>query len=269
MVIDKFDDNSLQAVCDVLGDTGGGLTGTEINKLLTQLNINDVEPGITKRHRLFAALKNKQKIDKCGNNVIAFIQVAMAPIRYAQNKDTFLWRKNELNVALAFLGYELSDDGKIKHIKRASTISQAEGRANKLRQILLARNVHPDILKFCIAELLQDNYFHAVFEATKSVADKIRNKAGLTGDGSEIVDRAFGGNAPILAINSLQLETERSEQKGFTNLIKGVFGLFRNVTAHAPKIQWKIEEHDALDLLVMLSYIHRKLDNAVETGFNR
>lgn len=269
MVLGKFDDNSLQAICDVLGDTEGGLTGTEIHTLLNQSNVKDVEPGMTKRHRLFLALKTKQDKDRCGNNVIAFIQRVMSPIRYTRNTSIFNKRKDELNIALVLLGYELGDDGKMKPVKQVSTLSQAEKKASKLKQILSDRNVHPDILKFCKAELLQDNYFHAVFEATKSVADKIRIKAGLTGDGAEIVDQAFGGNTPILAINSLRIETERSEQKGFTNLIKGVFGLFRNVTAHAPKIHWKIEEHDALDLLVMLSYIHRKLDNAIETGFNR
>ena len=32
-------------------------------------------------------------------------------------------------------------------------------------------------------------------------------------------------------------------------LLKGMFGTFRNVTAHAPKIAWPIDEQDALDLL--------------------
>ena len=48
------------------------------------------------------------------------------------------------------------------------------------------------------------------------------------------------------------------------NLLKGVFGTFRNTTAHAPKITWEINELDALDILSMISLIHRKLDKAVE-----
>jgi hypothetical protein len=38
---------------------------------------------------------------------------------------------------------------------------------------LQERQVHGDVLLFCRAELLQDNYFHAVFEATKSVAGRL------------------------------------------------------------------------------------------------
>ena len=65
-------------------------------------------------------------------------------------------------------------------------------------------------------------------------------------------------------MNSLQNESEQSEQKGFMNLLKGLFGTFRNTTAHAPKITWRIEEQDALDILSMVSLVHRRLDNAVE-----
>ena len=48
------------------------------------------------------------------------------------------------------------------------------------------------------------------------------------------------------------------------NLLKGVFGTFRNTTAHVPKVTWEINEQDALDILSMISLIHRKLDKAVE-----
>ncbi len=53
------------------------------------------------------------------------------------------------------------------------------------------RGVHPDVLAFCRAELLADNYFHAVQEAVKSVGDKVRNKTGLTDDGGVLVDARF------------------------------------------------------------------------------
>ena len=69
----------------------------------------------------------------------------------------------------------------------------------------------------------------------------------------------------MLAINSLRTETEKSEQKGFANLLKGMFGTFRNVTGHAPRISWPIDEQDALDLLSIVSYLHRRLDSAART----
>ena len=71
---------------------------------------------------------------------------------------------------------------------------------------------------------------------------------------------SFGLNDPLLAINSLRTDTEKSEQKGFASLLRGMFGTFRNVTGHAPKIMWPISEEDALDLLSLVSYLHRRLD---------
>lgn len=71
---------------------------------------------------------------------------------------------------------------------------------------------------------------------------------------------------PFLAFNSLRTDTEKSEQSGLTNLFVGMFGAFRNVTAHGPKISWNMTEQDALDLLTLVSLLHRRLDNAVPTG---
>jgi hypothetical protein len=43
----------------------------------------------------------------------------------------------------------------------ARTLTEAEQRADRL-QNELRRQVHADVLKFCRAELLQENSFHAV-----------------------------------------------------------------------------------------------------------
>ena len=45
-------------------------------------------------------------------------------------------------------------------------------------------------------------------------------------------------------------------------MLVGLFGAVRNPTAHAPKIYWSMTEQDALDILALVSFIHRKLDNA-------
>jgi uncharacterized protein (TIGR02391 family) len=89
------------------------------------------------------------------------------------------------------------------------------------------------------------------------LAIKIRDRTDLPTDGAELVDRAFGGELPLLAINSRQTESERSEQRGFANLLKGTFDTFRNPTAHAARIAWPLTEQDAVDLLSLVSYLHR------------
>ena len=138
-----------------------------------------------------------------------------------------------------------------------------------LHKNLVERKVHSDVLRYCRAELVEDDYFHAVFEATKSVAEKLREKAGLDSDGSTLVDDALGigkAGTPRLAFNSLRTESERSEHKGLMNLIKGVFGAFRNTSAHAPRIHWQVTQQDALDILTTISLIHRRFDSAARTN---
>jgi uncharacterized protein (TIGR02391 family) len=167
--------------------------------------------------------------------------------------------RDNLNRALAFAGLAVDASGALISVNEAKTLTEARQRANELRADLLARNVHSDVVAFCREELLADNYFHAVLEATKSIADKIRSRTGLTDDGASLVDRALGGEIPMLAINSLQTKSEQDEQKGFVNLVKGIFGMFRNPAAHAPKVHWAMQKSDAEDLLSLASLVHRKL----------
>lgn len=263
--IDKLDLSIVESICKVLGDTEKGFTGTEIAKLLHESGIEDIDSANTKWKRLNSALANKQQVDACANNLLAFIQNSLNPARHYNNLEWFNEIRYEINQVLSFAGLHFGEDGKISTVSKSTTISEAKARASKLKENLVSRKVHPDVLRYCKEELVVDNYFHAVFEATKSVAEKVRSKTGLTTDGAALVDEAFSfKSVPHLALNSLQTESERSEQKGFMNLLKGLFGTFRNTTAHAPKIMWSIEEEDALDILSLVSLVHRRLDKAIE-----
>lgn len=266
--IPTLQEPTLQALCDVLGATDTGLSGSQIGRYLGECRIADPLPSTTKRHRLFQALREKQVQDGCANNVLHFITHAMSPVRYVENRDHFENERGKINAVLAFCGLSLTETGQLSQVQAVHTLNEAARRAGVLRRALAERRVHPDVITFCRAELLVDDYFHAVFEATKSVADKLRNKASLTADGSKLVDEALGigkEGHPRLAFNSLSTESERSEHLGLMNLIKGVFGAFRNTTAHVPRIHWSISEQDALDVLTTLSLIHRRLDGAVRT----
>ena len=161
----------------------------------------------------------------------------MKPTRYRGEQDQFETMRHNLNGALSFCGLSVQEDGEFASVRRAKTLTEAEQRADALRASLKRRDVHTDVLKFCKAELLTDNFFHAVLEATKSVAEKMREKTSLTDDGATLADRALGGPLPMIAINSLQTESEKSEQRGFLNLVKGVFGMFRNPVAHESLLQ--------------------------------
>lgn len=73
---------------------------------------------------------------------------------------------------------------------------------------------------------------------------------------------SFVGEADADHQRGLRTISETSEQKGFVNLLKGTHGTFRNPTAHAPRKDWEMKKDDAEDLLSLLSFIHRRIDNA-------
>lgn len=260
MTIPSIAETVIRQVANVLE---GAATHRELTALFTECHIAE-QGGNPKWERIMLALVTRQNQDRCANNVGAFIQSVMNPVRFVGQSTRFEELRHRLNEVVSFVGLEIGIDGKLRVAAVARTLSEAAQRAGRLRQLLQQRQVHADVLAFCREELLRDNYFHAVFEATKSVADKIRRRSGLLSDGAELVDEVFSLKNPILVINSLRTETEQSEHKGFANLLRGVFGTFRNVTAHAPKIHWAIEEQDALDLMTMASYLHRRLDKAIK-----
>src|SRR5438309_10049939 len=111
--IPKINETRLQAICDVVGDTFAGLTGTEIGQLLARCRIPDPELMITKRKRLFEALRTKQERDHCANNVLTFVQTALDPVRFVGNRAGFDAFRSRLNEALAFSGYHLGEDGRL------------------------------------------------------------------------------------------------------------------------------------------------------------
>jgi uncharacterized protein (TIGR02391 family) len=257
-----FTQAQLEAIAGALGDTSDGLTGSEIAHLLATCSVVDVDPTLTKRRRLYNAFAQEQNQRKDRTRILGFIRHSMKPERFVQFPERFEPLRSHLNQALAFAGLAVDASGTLGAVEQARTLSEAQRRAQELRADLTTRGVHPDVLRFCREELLADNYFHAVLEAVKSVADKLRVRTGLTDDGAPLVDRALTGDLPMLAINPLKTASEKSEQKGFANLLRGTFGMFRNTTAHEARINWPMTKDDAEDLLSLVSLIHRRLDAA-------
>jgi len=258
-----FSAAQLETLCQTLADTNEGLTGSEIERLLRDGGVDDVDPTNTKWKRLYNALVHRQNREGSARCVLSFIKAALDPARYLGRGAMFEARRTSVNGVLALYGLEFRTDSKFYVVDRAQSLSEAEDRAHRLRGAMSARGVHPDVLASCRAELVQNNAFHAVLEASKSVGAKLRQRASLTSDGAALVDESLSGDAPRLRINKFRDDSDKSEQKGFANLVKGLFGAFRNPTAHAPRVEWVMSEEDALDLFSLASYIHRRLDAAV------
>ncbi|CAB3788351.1 hypothetical protein LMG28688_02671 [Paraburkholderia caffeinitolerans] len=79
-----------------------------------------------------------------------------------------------------------------------------------------------------------ENYSHAVLEATYFISSLLRERAGVDGDGSALIGQALGGESPKLRLNALQTESDRNVQKGYEQILRGIYIGIRNPRSHEP-----------------------------------
>lgn len=253
-----FTQGQLEHLARLLGEE---VTGSILSLLMEQAHLKDQKELSTKWKRIYNGFVIFQNEKKCSNQIMNFIKLIIDPSRYIGKSKEYNILLCGLNQILSFVGYEAKEDGKIYPCYQAKTLTDAEKKAHSLKKKLEQQNIHPQILKYCKAELLSNNYFHAVFEANKGLFDRIREYSGLHSDGNRLIEESFSNN-PILIINNFISSSEKNEHHGFANILKGLCGMFRNTEAHEPKIYWDIEEQDAIEILGMISYCHRRLDRA-------
>ena len=280
--VPPLDDVVLRRICDVLAATDGGLSNKEIDTLLRGSGISDPTPRtagagtvvmVSKRDRLHAALAGVQQQTRASNLVVRFIRAAMHPARYDADPALLAERRERINVALSFDALELREDNKMQRVAAAKTLSEAQRRARKLQSVLKDRGAHFRLLTACVDEIADDNFFHAVLEAAKSLAEEIRQRTGSHLDGVLLVQETLqitkNNPVPLLALSALTTSTEQSRQQGLDAGVRAIFSAARNPTAHEPKTLSTMSEQDAVDLLTQMSYLHRRLDECTYTGHLR
>ncbi|WP_239591359.1 TIGR02391 family protein [Mycolicibacterium tusciae] len=249
----------------MLADTQDGLTGSQIGQLLSRLQMEDPGVGLTKWRRLEEAFVRRQNRDGHPQRIITFIQHAMEPANYVNSPELFTMRQDQLDEVLTFVGLRIDKKGIVRPGARSSTLDEASRNATSLRAELRRRDTHDEVLRYCTVELLKKNNFHASLEATKSVFERVRQMSSVSGDGATLIDAVLApgkSGVPIIAINDLASQTDRDEQTGFVNLIKGLAGMFRNPVAHDPRALRTVTDTQLLELVTALSMVHHRLDAA-------
>ena len=270
----KYSRARLHSFARALGDTTDGLTGFEIERLLKDCQIKDTVPNIAKWQRLFYAFTKHS--DKTGDDsaITKFIEKAMDTNHYFYGQPRYEKMREHLDRVLLLEGNTIGKGGKIIPTKVARLLKDGQVLRNRQERVLACRarleslGIHHHVLEFCAAELAEENYFHAMLEAIKSISYKLRKLAKLAngGDGKNLIERALSNKSdhPLqIKINALKTESDESEQGGFMCLIEGIFRMFRNRIAHDARIKSEKVEKDDLEALLMLaSLIHRRLDKA-------
>lgn len=275
MINKEMSQQQLKALSDALAnsDPQCGLTESEIRLKLGQCSIvildkgnrnngYTYQKGLNKREWLYNCFANEINTKKSFSNIYRFIENSLDPVNFTseekRSKYQFLFQ--ETNKVLLLNGLEIQDNGKIIETIKAETLDDVDIRIKSLEQKLSDRNIHEEVKKYCIKDYLRKDYFDAVFEAAKGVAQRVRDITGLSSDGGTLFQNAFSKKDPYLYFNLLKNESEISEFTGLKELLESIFHLVRNPQAHTPKINWRIEEEKALDILTLISLAHKYLD---------
>lgn len=272
-LLKELNEQQLKAICSVLADTHDGLTKKEITNLLLQSKIELVDDGyssngyvykvgFSKRDWLYNCFVNEINKRQSFENIFLFMERAMEPVSYTneKNREKYEFLFEELNKVLLLSGLSITKEGKLVPAEKAKTLDEVDRRVNSLKKHLYNRAIHPEVSKYCIKDYLRKDYQDAVFEAAKGLAERVRIITGLTTDGGTLFQKAFAKNDPYIFFNGLNTVSETSEFIGLKELLEAIFHLVRNPAAHTPKVNWKVDETKALDVLTVISFAHKYLD---------
>jgi uncharacterized protein (TIGR02391 family) len=97
-----------------------------------------------------------------------------------------------------------------------------------------------------------ENFSHAILEATYFISNVLRERAGVDGDGATLVGQALGGEVPKLKLTPMQTESERNVQRGFEQILRGIYVGIRNPRSH----EQTIDDRETADAIIhFLGYI--------------
>ena len=265
--IKPFSGPALESLSRLMGDLGDWSTGSQISLSFSRVKLSEVLPSnATKWRRLYAAFSRSQERTGYPHEILHFIKdfVSKDRFTYHGGAEDFNAARQGINRILAMNGLEYRADGEFHRIEQPSTLTEAERRFNALQGKLSSRSIHPEVMKYCRVELLDQNYYHAAFEACKGLCQRIRDVSGSQLDGVELIQSVFRNREnrpyPLILFNAFMSETEKNYHNGLADMMQGVMRVFRNPAAHTPKVMWEDDENTAADWLTLISRLHFILD---------
>ncbi len=268
-----LDQQKIKAICDIVAHTSQGLTKSQLTTLLGQCRICVVDDGssrsqlgytigLNKREWLYNCLVTEINKSHSFCKIISFLQTALNPALYTSidSRQKYRYLVEETNKVLLFAGLSIDQSGQLVEVSQAQTLTEVDQRVNHLKKALYDRAIHSEVQKYCVEDYLRADYYDAVLEATKGLAERVRQISGLTTDGGTLFQTAFSKNDPYIFFNAMKTDSERSEYTGLKELLEAIFHLVRNPAAHTPKVNWKTDETKALDILTLISFAHKYLD---------
>jgi len=123
--------------------------------------------------------------------------------------------------------------------------------------------LHPEVRRISEGLYKKGEYLSAVFEAWKLLEDYMRSRLHVEAYGNRLLDYAFPKeNKRIRFVSNLDTLFEKNEQEGLELILRGILKAIRNPKSHRPKNKLDIDAYEALDQLVIISYLFKRLEKA-------
>lgn len=99
----------------------------------------------------------------------------------------------------------------------------------------------------------------AIFESAKALEVHVKKKVGSNASGDDLMNLVFNADNPIIRINELVTDTDKSEQRGLMYLMKGVVAFIRNPKGH--EVVFQEDKDRTFEYLCLLSVLAKVIDD--------
>lgn len=149
-----------------------------------------------------------------------------------------------------------------RDIPQAEVIAENHARAKGETPAKLGfeKMLHPLIAK-CSLQLYTDGHYReSVINSIVAIFDLIRERTGLAQDGAALAGEAFSLDRARLIFSEIVSESGKSDQKGFMQIIQGMYLGIRNPKSHS--LDHDLDKEKTAQYLIFSSLIARRVTEA-------
>jgi len=100
----------------------------------------------------------------------------------------------------------------------------------------------------------------AILDSIKYLTNLIREKSKTDGDGVNLIGQAFGGQSPKIKINKMVTTSEIDEQKGFEQILRGIYCGIRNPRTHE---DYNDAKETADSIIIFVDYLAKTIKSTI------
>jgi uncharacterized protein (TIGR02391 family) len=120
--------------------------------------------------------------------------------------------------------------------------------------------LHPVIKAAALGQFADGHLRDSVLNSVTAIFDLIRQRTGLGHDGPALATEAFAMERARLIFSEIDTESGKNDQKGFMQIISGMYAGIRNPKAHS--LMHDLDRYKAAQYLIFASLIARRVEEA-------